>query len=59
MIYCFPRWLFAVMAVSTLYLEDGSAYTGRSFGATKDVTGEVGKAFSMYFIVVTYSLFLV
>jgi hypothetical protein len=37
------KWLFAVMAVSTLYLEDGSVYSGRSFGATKDVTGEVGK----------------
>ena len=27
---------------STLYLEDGSSFTGYGFGAEKDVSGEVG-----------------
>jgi len=27
---------------SVLYLEDGSSFTGYGFGATRDVSGEVG-----------------
>ena len=33
----------SAMALLTLYLQDGSSFSGRSFGAIKDVTGEVGK----------------
>ena len=28
---------------STLYLDDGSSYVGKSFGAPRDVKGEVGR----------------